>query len=228
MVLAGKIFKLEEPAELSGIASKLKNYRREDFFTEEDKKLALQTEIQELSLRQNMLRGVFSQDKIIHIRHHGDVSPIPRTIEAIFTITSLKNNLMLSILEKKLQANNVANQLSEILFITKGKIVEARITSENLRRFHEENPQGTKVIFFDNVDIPNINKLSLYGPDLANTSLYSEYLKHGDIWYAVLTSKRHGNIVGVTRSGIVTIFNKIDPTEFLSYISDEIFPMLEA
>jgi hypothetical protein len=35
--------------------------------------------------------------------------------------------------------------------------------------------------FFDYVDIPNVNKLSLYRSDLVGTKLFEEYGKHGDL-----------------------------------------------
>jgi hypothetical protein len=56
-----------------------------------------------------------------------------------------------------------------------GVVVEARILPETLKEFHLNNLEDTKVIFFENMDIPNINKLSLYGPDIAGTSLFEEY-----------------------------------------------------
>jgi hypothetical protein len=226
MVLAGKIFKLKEKTDLNYIAAKLKGFKREESFTEDKNQFKLITEIQDLSLRTNLLYGVFSQDKVIYIFHQGDRIPIPKTIEAPFTFTPYKDHVLLTILERKWQANNIANTLSEIIFITSGHITEAKIASETLKKYHEQNPEGTKIIFFDEVDIPNINKLSLYGPSLANTSLYNDYLTHGNIWYIVVTSKKYGHIVGLTRNGVVTIFNEVDPSEFLNYVTEEIFPLI--
>ena len=45
------------------------------------------------------------------------------------------------------------------------------------------------------------------------------------MWYVVITSKKHGYVVGLTGNGIVTIFNRISPEEFLTYIIEEIFPL---
>ncbi|MEM3736612.1 MAG: hypothetical protein QXJ75_00755 [Candidatus Bathyarchaeia archaeon] len=227
MVLAGKIFKVREKIDLDAVAAKLKNYREEESYTEGDKEFRLVTEFRDLSLRRNVLEGLYAQDKIVHIRHHGELVPVPKTIEAQFAFTYERGLLLLTVLEKKWNANNIANRLSEIIFATTGYIVEARIPQEALQRYHEGNPDGTKVIFFDEVDIPNVKKLSLYGPSLADTGLYSEYLKHGSIWYIVITSKRYGHIVGITRDGIVTIFNRLDPSGFFSYVAEEIYPLVE-
>jgi hypothetical protein len=226
MVLAGKIFKLREQIDLETIAAKLKNYRKEESFDQGSYHFKLTTEIRDLIIKTNILQGVFSQDKVTYVFHRGEEIPMPQTIEAPFAFATHKNQVLLTVLEKKLRANNIANQLSVILFITVGYIVEVKIPPEVLQRFHEQNPEGTKIIFFDEVDIPNITKLSLYGSSLADTTLYNDYLTHGKIWYIVITSKKSGNIVGITRNGVVTIFSKVSESEYLSYVSDEIFPLI--
>ena len=177
-------------------------------------------------LRTNMLQGIFVQDNVINIYQRGEFIPIIKTTEAPFLFHEHKDRILLLILERKLQANRIANQLGEILFITAGRIVEARIPQEVLKHFHEENPESTKLIWFDNVDIPNINKLSLCGPSLADTALYTDYCSHGDIWYMVIKSKKYGAITGLTRNGIVAIFGKVDERSFISYVVDEIFSLI--
>jgi len=131
------------------------------------------------------------------------------------------------VLEKKWRANSIANALSEILFITVGRIVEVEIPPEVLRSYHDENSEGTKVVFFSDVDAPNVEKLSLYGSSLANTPLYVDYLSRGKIWYIVIASRRYGYTVGITRNGIVTIFNNVEPGAFLTYIMEEVFPLIQ-
>ena len=63
--------------------------------------------------------------------------------------------------DKKTTANWLANRLSEITFGEMGVIVEAKILPHTLKESHLNNPKNTQVIFFKNMDIPNINKLSL-------------------------------------------------------------------
>ena len=116
--------------------------------------------------------------------------------------------------------------MSEIIFGKAGFIVEARIPPETLRDFHLKNPEDTKITFFDNVDIPNINKLSLYGPDLINTTLFEDYCKHGDLWYIVARANKYGYVVGVTRDASVTVFNLTDKEKYLEYVRTEIYPLI--
>jgi hypothetical protein len=67
--------------------------------------------------------------------------------------------------------------------------------------------------------------LSLYGPDLINTSLFEDYGKHGDLWYVVAKSKEYGYVVGLTRDASVTIFNLGEKEPYLEYVAKEIYPL---
>jgi hypothetical protein len=233
MVLAGKIFRVEEDidADLHTIAAKLKGFQSEEKLKDNDKDVILITEIKDLRLTGDSLHGTFIQDQLLDVYHHGERVHIPTTSEAPFFFVEQekqkqKGRIVLTIMEKKARANNIANQLSKILFITTGKIIEVRIEPARFVRFHEDNFEDTKVIFFDDVNLPNIKKLSLYGSALGDTSLYVDHLKHGKIWYVVLRSKRHGTVVGVTRNGVVTIFSKAKKEDFIDYVKDEIIGLI--
>lgn len=226
MVTAGKVFKLAEPVSLVEIASRLNGHRIEELYEEGDYKFKLVTEITNLSPRENSLIGVYSHDYVIHVFHRGKIVPLPRTIEALFSFASQNDNVFLTVVEKKRVANLIANKLSEVLYGKMGHIVEARISPETLRGFHVKNPEDTKITFFDNVDIPNVNKLSLYGPDLVNTTLFEDYCRHGDLWYIVARSKKHGYVIGITRDASVTIFNITDKIKYLEFMKNEIYPLI--
>ncbi len=227
MVLAGKVFRLKEEIDLTGISAKLKGYRSEEEYTYGDQTIALVKEIGKLALTSDSLSGVFTQDVAFTVAHREGERLVVKTMEAPFLFAKEGKRIYLTVLEKKRVANNMANQLSKILFLGTGSIVEAKIDPATLKKYHEANPEDTKVIFFDGVDIPNINKLSLYGSGLADTALYSEYSSHGAIWYMVFKSRRYGIVAGVTRSAVATSFSKIKEEEFLSFISGEIFPLIE-
>jgi len=223
MVVAGKIFRLSEPLSIAEIASRLEDYHTEESYEEGDYKFTLVTEVVGLLPKENMLRGVYSHDYVFHVFHRGKVAPLPRTVEALFSFTQQGDTTFLTVVEKKRLANFIANKLSEVLFEKMGGILEARIPPEILKEFHLKNPEDTKITFFDNVDIPNVNKLSLYGPDLISTSLFEEYCKHGDLWYVVARSKEYGYVVGITRDASVTIFNLTEKERYLEYVAKEIY-----
>ena len=226
MVLACKIFVAEEFMSLEEAALKLKGFKVVNDFVEGEQKAELVNEIKDLEIRADSLRGIFSFDIPLYIPSKGALRLIPRTFEVVFELFSFNGKLLLVVFEKKERANNVANQLSKILFLIPGRILEVRIEPDTIKRYHEEHMEDAKVLFFDDVDIPNISKLSLYGSGLADTALYSEYLTHGKLWYIVVRSKKFGYIVGFTRNGIVVSFTKIETADLSSFVKTEIFPLL--
>jgi hypothetical protein len=226
MVVAGKIFKLSEALEIAEIAARIDGYRNEEEFEEGDYNFPIVTEVAGLLPKGKTVSGVFSHDYVIYVFHRGKTAPLPRTVEAMFSFAETEGKVFLVVVERKRVANFIANKLSEILFEKTGAIVEARIPPETLREFHLKNKEDTKITFFDNVDIPNVDKLSLYGPDLINTSLFEDYTKHGDLWYVVARSKETGYVVGITRDASVTIFNLAEKQKYIEYVSKEIYPVI--
>lgn len=228
MVVAGKIFRLAEMRSITDICAKLDGYRTEERFEEGDYSFPIVTEVTGLLPRSGTVSGVYSHDYVLHVFHRGSVTPLPHTVEAAFCFADVKDTVFLTVVEKKRIANFIANKLSEILFEKIGGILEARIPPEILRDFHLKNREDTKITFFDNMDFPNVDKLSLYGPDLINTSLFEDYMKHGDLWYVVARSKETGYVVGVTRDASVTIFNLADKPKYVEYVNKEIYPVIIA
>ena len=228
MVVAGKVFRLSESTPVAEVATKLDGYHTDEVFEEGDYNFDLLTEVRGLKSQENTLTGIYSHDYVMRVFHRGKEVPLPRTVEALFSFTEADALTFLVVVEKKNVANFVANKLSEIIFGGVGSIVEARIQPKTLKEFHQKNPEETKITFFDNVDIPNVNKLSLYGPDLINTSLFENYLGHGDLWYVVAKSKETGYVVGITRDASVTIFNLADKEKYVDYVKKEIYPVILA
>ncbi|MCW4009065.1 MAG: hypothetical protein NWF05_00385 [Candidatus Bathyarchaeota archaeon] len=228
MVVAGKIFKLTQLISMADVASKLNGFHVEEDFEEGNYKFKLITEVVGLEAKRDVLSGTYSNDTITHVFHRGTMAQLPQTVEATFSFAKAEDTTFLTVVEKKRVANFIANKLSQILFEKAGAITEAKITPETLKAFHDRNPEETKITFFDNVDIPNVEKLSLYGPDLNNTSLFGDYMKHGNLWYVVGRSKETGYVVGITRDASVTIFNLTDKSKYVQYVAKEIYPLIRS
>ena len=105
-------------------------------------------------------------------------------------------------------------------------ITEARISPEVMKEFHERNPERTKVIYFDDLDFVDVDKLALYGDSLKNTALYEEYLRHGKIYYLVYQVPGTGYVMGLTRNCVITAFTRIPYDEFIDYIDNVIIPLI--
>jgi len=216
------------------IVQKLKDFRKEESYEMKNGETKLVTEIFDLKLTENAIAGVFSKDFVRNRYYRRELDEILVTEESHFWIRRFNKKPFLIVLApsvargvKKLLTNHVANALSEALFIEPGVIVEGRISHETLKSLHESNPQATKLIWFDDVDIPGIEKLCLAGSSLADTKLYNDYLGHGKIWYVVFEVQKRGIVVGITRNCVVTLFSKSSVDEFINYILEDLLTLIE-
>ncbi|MBS7657222.1 hypothetical protein KEJ33_04785 [Candidatus Bathyarchaeota archaeon] len=234
MVLPVKIFEIKETVDFGLMVQKLKNFREEEpFETESGQQVSLVTEILDLKVEGEVVSGVFSRDYVGARFYRRELVQTVGTEEAPFWIVPYNKRLFLIVLApsvargvKKLLTGTVANKISQILFIQVGVVVEVNIPSETLRELHEANPAATKLIWFDNVDIPGVEKLCLAGSDVADTALYKDYLSHGQIWYVVFEAQRRGIVVGITRNCTVTLFSKSTIGELIQYIQQDILKLI--
>lgn len=235
MVLPAKIFEIQEEINLGLIIQKLKDFHEEENYDKSDgKSVNLITEILDLSLKENLLSGVFSSDFMRARYYRRQLIETPVTEEAPFWVTRFQNRTFLIVLApsvargvKKLLTNHVANKLSKVLFITSRAIVETKILHETLKDLHESNPQATRLIWFDQIDIPGVEKLCLAGTDLVDTQLYQDYLNHGQIWYVVFEAQKRGLTMGITRNSVVTLFSKSSRDELINYIKEDMLTLIE-
>jgi len=235
LVLPAKIFEIEEEAELGLMAWKLKDFREEETYqTEKGETVKLVTEILDLKLEEDSIYGVFSMDSVRRRFYRRELVEAPVTEESPFWIKRFKGRTFMIVLApsvargvKKLLTSHVANKLSKVLFIKPHAIVEVRVPHETLKELHESNPMATKLIWFDDVDIPGIEKLCLAGSSLADTELYHDYLEHGKIWYVVFEVQKRGIVVGITRNWVVTLFSKSTTDEFINYILEDLLMLIE-
>ena len=163
-MLPGKVFKLGEKLELAALTNNFQGYQVTETFVEDQYEFDLVTEFTNLVPGENSLTGLYFHYIVTYVYHRGKAVPIPKTIEAFFNFTTREEDVLLTVLQDKWTAGRIANEFSKIIFDKKGYISDAEIPPEALRAFHELNPEGTKVAFFDGIGIPNLNKLSLYGP----------------------------------------------------------------
>ena len=235
MVLPAKLFEIKEETDLGLIAMKLKDFREEQpYDTIKGETLSLVSQILDLKLEKDSVSGVLSVDFVRGRYYRRELIEAPVTEEAPFWIRSFEGKTFAIVVApsvargvKKLLTNHVANKLSKILFINPHAIVEVKISHETLKKLHESNPEATKLVWFDDVDIPGVQKLCLAGSALADTKLYQDYLEHGRIWYVVFESQKRGIVVGITRNCVVTLFSKSTVSEFIDYILEDLLPLIE-
>ncbi len=197
----------------------------------EDEETQLVTEVIDLEQVEDTVTGVFTRDFMRERVYRRRTRMTPETEEAPFWIVPHEGRHFLVVMApsvargvKKMLSNHVAVKIGDILNVD---VRESRITSETLQRLHEGNPKATNLIWFDNVDIPSVNKLCLSGEGIADTGLYKDYIDHGMIWYVVFKSLAKGYTVGVTRSAVVTNFSKSTVDEYIAFIREDILKLIE-
>lgn len=229
MVLPVKVFEIRG---LEGnLLDKLTGWREvEGVEGEED--LQLVTEVLETKDNEGVISGVFAKDFYREHTYRRKVLASPQTEEVPFWIVKHGERNFLIVMApsvargvKKLLSNHVAIALGEILNVD---VRESKIDHETLQRLHESNPQATNLIWFDNVDIPGVDKLCLSGQGLADTGMYKEYIDHGMIWYVVFATQPKGYTIGITRSVVITNFSKTTEEEFIEFVRDDILKLIES
>jgi len=235
LVLPAKVFEIKEEASVESIVGKLKDFREEETYQMENGDTTnLVTEVLDLKLEEGVISGVLSKDFVRRRFYRRKLVETPVTEESPFWIKPFRNKAFMIVLApsvargvKKLLTNYVANKLSNVLFISSHAVVEVKIPSGTLTELHESNPQATRLIWFDQIDIPGVEKLCLAGSDLVDTELYHDYLEHGEIWYVVFEVQKRGIVVGITRNCVVTLFSKSTIEEFMDYILEDILKLIE-
>lgn len=231
MVQSVKIFELKQAMELASIGQKLKEFREEEPCELEGKTEKCTTEILDLKVNGDELSGILSRDFVSSRYYKRKVVETLITEEVPFWIKHYEGRVFLLVLApskprgmKKLLTNYVASKIGEILFSKTDSIIESHITHKTLKRLHESNPKATKLVWFDNIDIPNVGKLCLAGSALADTQLYRTYLKYGKVWYVVFEAKPN-LAVGITRNCVITSFSRLEREEFLDYVLKNVLPL---
>jgi hypothetical protein len=227
MVLPVKVFEVRSDS--GEVLDKLLRFREVEH--DEDEGLDLVTEVLDAGSNEGVISGILTRDFLRERTYKRKVILTPTTEEAPFWFVTHEDRKFLAVMApsvargvKKLLSNHVASKLADVL---DADIREIRITSETLQELHESNPKATNLIWFDNVDIPGVDKLCLSGNGLADTGLYKDYLGHGMIWYVVFTSQQKGYTVGITRNSVITNFSKSTMEEFIQFVREDILKLIQ-
>ena len=225
MPLALKVFEVVEPLSFEELAFRLKGYGVLEVEEIEGREVEVGFRIEDLELREEDLRGVFEESFIVSLRYRGEELRVPVSISTEFRFVEMGERMFLVVAAKKARANRVASRISTVISAKKGAVIEALLQEEDLRALYEPRPEAVKVVVFTNVRLPDVDKLTLYGNQLADSELYSDYLKVGNVWYAVFET-REGLVVGITRNCVITFFSRVDLDDAFKYVKENIIPLI--
>lgn len=221
MPTAGKIFIRREQMPLQEVKQLLEGYEVKTRFEEGGADIELIDDIVDLRMAGSSLYGVYRSDGVDVKQYRHGLQIVPYTAEAPFVFT----DEFLIVIARKQFANAVANKLSVILHGEMGAIAEPVLNARALREFYEGG-EGTRILLLDDVLIPNMDKLTMYGPNVVQTNLYGDYINEGTPWYIVVKTLKRGYTVGLVRDGAVVIFNTVGLDEFLEFVEDDVVPLI--
>jgi len=227
MPVAGKIFLYQEDLDFEEMAEKLRAWSEEETFETPGEDYDLLANVEEVEHNEEELHGIYMYDSVAIHRWRGVAKATPYTTEAPFVFTEQGGQRFLIVLAPKSVANRVANKLSMILHGAHGVIIEPVIRTASFDEF-QAGTEATNIMLFDDIDIPNIDKATLYGGDGGNvqqTDLYGNFTSHGRPWYMVARTKKHGWTVGIVRDGTIVVFNTVERESFVEFLKEKIFPM---
>lgn len=227
MPLAAKLFKLSEIVKPEIALLKLKDFKI--VWEDQETGQMLTEEIRDVSYSTGVLTANVLKDRAIVYRKRDELIKTVRTLEIpIFARLEDGVNQLLLVLAKKRIANEIAIDLSKIIYGRPSAVIEALLSHGRFRRYFETKMENARVVYFDQVDLPNVEVLALYGESLRDSSLYQEYLSHGKIWYVVVSLPERGDLVlGVTRNSVVTVFGRATQEELIDYVFEELVQLLE-
>ena len=226
MPISGKVFLYLNPEDLSleEIARKLKTWSEEETFETPDEDYALLTNVEEVGYDDEELHGIYMYDSVTIHTWRGVPKATPYTTMAPFLFTEKDEEKFLIILAPKSVSNRVANRLSMIIHGAQGAIVEPVIRSDSFDEFQGDT-EATKIMLFDDIEIPNMNKATLYGDNVQQTDLFNNFVSIGRPWYMVSKTKNRGWTVGIVRDGTIVVFNTVEREAFIEFLKEKIFPM---
>lgn len=224
MPTAGKLFLYRESLTLQQIHDALEGW--EETWSEDPMlDLTLRRNVEDLDLYETSLSGIFSEDGLRRDTFRGVVQAMPYTTESVFTFFLVDDAPYCAILAKKGIANNVANRLSVILHDELGAITLPVLNIMKLKQLYATG-EATKILLVDDLEIPNMNKATLYGDNVIQTDWYGRFVNVGTPWYVVFKDKSKGYTVGLVRDGTVCIFSTVDTLGFLDYMKSDIIPLV--
>ncbi|MBU0777647.1 hypothetical protein KKF82_05275 [Patescibacteria group bacterium] len=224
MPTSGKILRYREDLTLEEMQEKLQGYEYVLNVDDGEYQGDLVSNIEHLMIGDDELAGLFRFDTLTAVHHRSGVKVFAKTTDAPFIFLKYEGEILLVVRAKKSIANSVANSLSMILHGELGTITEITLDSGALEAFCSR-AETTKVLLLQDLTIPNLNKLTLYGADVLQTDLHGEFRGEGAPHYFVAKTKS-GHTVGIVDDASVTMFDSVDSSQYQAFLEEEIFPML--
>ena len=219
---SGKVYIVNTSEDLKDLKGRLDGYSETEKYDDGDYSIDLVKDVQNLSIGERFIDGFYCYDYVMRNYYRGKVVHTPVTRECPFRFFKEDDELWLLVRISKDIANRVAVDLAMICNLD---VREAQIYSREMNHYLKIN-NNTKVVLFDQLDIPGVDKSTLYGIDLVQTDLFRNLVESGSPKWVITESSLKGYTVGIGGDAGVTIYNNVNELDYISFIEAEILPLI--
>lgn len=169
--------------------------------------------------------GVVEESFISRMEFRGEEIKVPVSLTIEFSFIEYDKRQFLIVYAGKRRADRLAVRFSEILYDRRDVIVEVYIPPEKMRSLYLDKVGEVRIVILDNLRIPGLSKITLFGKDLKDSDAFMDYLKKGRESYVVYRDEE--GVFGVSRMGQIIAFSRIDLETLESYLREKIIPLAE-
>lgn len=226
MARACKIFEVLEPLAPEEIFESLEGYSQLWEESLDGRSVTVGFRVASVEHSGETVWGTVEESYVTTMVFRGEEVKVPVSIVTEFSFIGYDSRQYLIVYAGKRRADRLAVRFSEILYDRRDVIVEVYIPPEKLRRLYTSGTGTVRVLILEGVRLPGIDKITLFGKDLKDSSALKDYLSKGGRESYVVYQDEEG-VFGVARMGQVIAFSKIDSEKFEEYIRDKIIPLTE-
>ncbi len=220
-----KIYEVAEPLAPEEVYDSLNGYSQ--LWEEEldGRNVTVGFRVAELERGEDSVWGVAEESWITTTEFRGEELRIPVSSTISFTFIYEKQREFLLVYASKRLADRLAVRFSELLFDAPDRILEVYLPPEKMREVYSKGEVRSMII--DNLRLPGIRKVTLFGEDLKNARTVKTYLTRGKGRELYVVYRDEEGVFGISRTGQIVAFSRIALEDFEAYIREKILPLAE-
>ncbi|RLE60221.1 MAG: hypothetical protein DRJ35_03870 [Thermoprotei archaeon] len=225
MARACKIFEVMEPLAPEEIYESLEGYSQLWEEEVDGRTVSVGFRVANIDHSGETVWGVVEESFISRMEFRGEEIRVPVSLTIEFSFIEYDKRQFLIVYAGKRRADRLAVRFSEILYDRRDVIVEVYIPPEKMRTLYLDKVGEVRIVILDNLRIPGLSKVTLFGKDLKDSDAFMDYLKKGRESYVVYRDEE--GVFGVSRMGQIIAFSRIDSETLESYLREKIIPLAE-
>jgi len=127
----------------------------------------------------------------------------------------------------KFESENAAVKMNSILFAGKNLILKYFIPTNVVENFLQQNPCVVKRCTWKDLRIPGVDKASLGGPNIMQSTDPQRYDGLGLKKYVMIELQENGWVIGLSDIGSIIFFTMVERQKAIEFIRRRILPLIQ-